>query len=396
MDGAHKAVKIAEKVYWVGAIDWRLREFHGYSTPRGTTYNAYLVLGEKPILLDTVKAGFAGEMLSRIASVIPPEEIKIVVSNHSEMDHSGELPSVLKKLRPEKVLASEMGVKTLRAHFHEDLNLTAVSDGQKLDAGGSALTFYESRMLHWPDSMVALLEGENVLFSNDIFGMHAACGGRFDDETPAWRAEAAKYYANIVLPYSAVVKAFLAKAEKAGIRPKIIAPDHGPVWRKNPAEIVRLYGKWAGQKPENKAVIAYDTMWGSTEKLAGAIAEGVISGGSEVRVMPLSSSHRSEIASELLEAGALVVGSPVLNKQVFPTVADLMVYLIGLARKNLVGAAFGSYGWAPSGIENLSAMLKEAGVEQIAAPLCCHYVPDEAALSAAFKLGAEISARLRA
>ncbi|MDD5627986.1 MAG: FprA family A-type flavoprotein [Elusimicrobia bacterium] len=394
MKGPFQAVPVTDKVYWVGAVDWDIRDFHGYATSRGTTYNAYLVMADKPTLIDTVKAPFADEMLARIRSVCDPKSIRYVVSNHSEMDHSGALPQALALIQPEKVLASAMGVKALQAHFHWDVPVQAVKDGETLDLGGERLTFMETRMVHWPDSMFSYLQGAGVLFSNDGFGMHLASARRFDDETPERFVEAAKYYANILLPFSDIVLALLDKVAKSGLPLKLIAPDHGPVWRREPERIVSLWAEWARQKPRNKAVVVFDTMWGSTDKLGRAAAEGLVQAGVETLVMPLRGNHRSDVATELLEAGAILVGSPTINKQLFPTVADLLSYLKGLRRKNLTGAAFGSYGWGGESIKLAQDALTEMGVATVE-PVKCQYVPDAAALDAAHALGQKVAAKLK-
>ncbi|MBI5239898.1 MAG: FprA family A-type flavoprotein [Elusimicrobia bacterium] len=394
MKGPFQAVKVTDKVYWVGAIDWDIRDFHGYATSRGTTYNAYLVMADKPTLIDTVKAQFHDELMARIASVCDPKSIKYVVSDHSEMDHSGCLPQLLELVKPEKVFASAMGVKALQAHFHWDTQVQAVKEGEVLDLGGESLRFMETRMVHWPDSMFSYLEGAGILFSNDGFGMHLASDLRFDDETPDWRYEAAKYYANILLPFSDIVLAVLDKVAKSGIKPRMIAPDHGPIYRKDMARIVSLWEGWARQKPANKAVVVFDTMWGSTDKLARTIADSLIEAGVHTVVMPLRGSHRSDVATELLEAGALLVGSPTINKQMFPTVADCLSYLKGLRRKNLVGAAFASYGWAGESVKLVQDALTEMGVATVE-PLKCQYVPDAAALEAARGLGQKVAAKLK-
>ena len=279
-----QAVQISEKVYWVGAIDWNIRDFHGYSTKRGTTYNAYLIMSEKPTLIDTVKKEFYDEMMERIQSVIDPKKIQIIISNHSEMDHSGALPQAVEAIEPEEVYVSSMGFKDITAQFHRDLKLKTVKTGDRIDVGGDTVSFVEARMLHWPDSMFSYLEKENVLFTNDVFGMHYATGKLFDDENEErlWLYEAEKYYANIVLPYSDIVLRFLAQVQKMGLSPKMIAPDHGFIWRKDPSKIINLYAKWASQAPNNKAVIVYDTMWGSTEKMASYISDGLREGGTVV------------------------------------------------------------------------------------------------------------------
>ena len=392
-----QAVKISDKVYWVGAIDWNLRDFHGYATRRGTTYNAYLVLGEKPTLVDTVKKEFYDEMMQRIQSVIDPKKIQIIISNHSELDHSGALAQTLEATEPDEVYVSEMGQKNLTAHFHRDLKLKIVKTGDKIDIGGDIISFLEARMLHWPDSMFSYLENEKILFSNDVFGMHLATDKLFDDENDehVWLTEAEKYYANIVLPYSDIVLRFLEQVKKMGLTPKVIAPDHGFVWRKNPTKIVNLYTQWATQKPTNKAVIVYDTMWGSSEKMARQIADGLSSGGTRVRILSMHHNDRSEVALALLDSAALIVGTPVLNSQIFPAMADVLCYLKGLKKKNLLGAAFGSYGWNGAPIDALTKTLEEMGVQIVCPAVKSMFVPDEQTSEKCREMGVQISRAIK-
>jgi len=391
-----QAVKISEKVYWVGAIDWNIRDFHGYSTKRGTTYNAYLILSEKPTLIDTVKKEFYGEMMERISGVIDPKKIEIIISNHSELDHSGALPQTITATQAKEVYVSAMGMKDLTGHFHEDLKLKVVKTGDKIDVGGDTISFVEARMLHWPDSMFSYLEKENILFSNDVFGMHYATSKLFDDENDEriWMTQAEKYYANIILPYSDIVLRFLDQVKKMGLSPLLIAPDHGFIWRKDPSRIVDLYAKWAAQTPNNKAVIIYDTMWGSTDLMARQIADGLRAGGSDVRLLSMHSNDRSKAALEILDASALIIGSPVLNSQIFPAMADVLCYLKGLRKKGLIGAAFGSYGWNGAPVDSLTKTLEEMGVEVVAPAVKSPFVPDENIKKSCFELGQLISQKL--
>ncbi len=388
-----KAVKIADNVYWVGAIDWNLKDFHGYTTKHGTTYNAYLITGKTPVLIDTVKSGFYDEMLERVKSVIDPKEIKIVISNHAEMDHSGALRQVIADIKPQKVLASQMGVKNLKLQLGADLPVEAVANASTLDLGDDKLTFVESRMLHWPDSMVTLLNGKNILFCNDIFGMHYASSLRFDDEMPEsdWFYEAKKYYANIVLPYSKIVLAFLEQVKKAGIAPSIICPDHGPIWRTNPGRIVELFTQFATQKNKKKVVVVYDTMWHSTDKMAAQITDGLASMGIEVKQMPLQHYHRSDVVTELLDSAGLVIGSPILNQEVYPSVAEFITYLRGLKKEGLIGGVFGSYGWSEGSFTKLEEGAKSLGLNLVAPALKSNFVPDEAKLKECFDFGVKIA-----
>jgi flavorubredoxin len=396
MSKTFKAVKISDRVHWVGAIDWAIRDFHGYSTERGSTYNAFLVMADKITLIDTVKAPFRGELLSRISSVVDPASISYIVSNHAEMDHSGCLEEVIEAVRPEKVFASVMGVKALKDHLHLDREIVGVKDGESLSLGDRQLTFTETRMIHWPDSMFSYLSDDDVLFSQDGFGMHLATAERFADEIPddVLEFEGARYFANILLPFAPLVEKLLEKVAALGITPEIIAPDHGPIWRDDLEKILGYYSRWSAQKPGRKAVIVYDTMWGSTDKMARAIAEGVAAGGSAVKVMPLKSCHRSDVAGELLDAGALIVGSPTLNNNIFPSVADVMTYLKGLKPANKIGAVFGSYGWSGEATVQLKRILEGMGIDMAGEIMKVKYVPGDEVLEDCFDLGREIAGRL--
>ena len=391
------AVKVSERVYWVGAVDWAIRDFHGYSTNQGSTYNAYLIVADKVTLIDTVKAPFQDELLARIATVVNPCDIDYLVSNHAEMDHSGALPALIQALKPEKVFASVMGVRALQEHFHLEQELVAVKDGDSLSLGNLNLQFLETRMLHWPDSMMTYLKEAAVLFSQDGFGMHLATSERFADELDlaSLRREGAKYYANILLPFSQLVLKLLERVQALGIPIRVIAPDHGPIWRKDPGTIVDWYREWAEQRPKSKAVIVYDTMWQSTALMARAIADGIAAGGAEVKVLGLRASDRSEVMTEVLDAGAVVVGSPTINNGLFPTVADMLVYMKGLKPRGKVGAAFGSFGWSGEAVGVIARELQEMGVELIDEPLKVKFVPDEAALKRCQELGANIARRLQ-
>jgi len=390
MADVFKAHKVSEKVYWVGAIDWGLREFHGYATPRGTTYNAFLVLAEKVTLVDTVKRPFVDEMFARVADVIEPSKIDYIISNHAEMDHTGGLPITIDRVGPEKVFASTMGAKALEEHFHFGYPIEPVRDGQTLNLGDMDVTFMETRMLHWPDSMMSYLAQAKILFSQDGFGMHLASSRRYDDELDLalleW--EAAKYYANILMPYAQMVEQLYGRLKSFDRPIDLIAPDHGPMWRKHIGWIADHYHRWAKREAKAKAVVTFDTMWHSTQLMADAVAEGLADAGLAVKVMPLAGSHRSDVATEVLDAAALLVGTPTINSQMFPTVADVLCYLRGLRPAGLTGAAFGSYGWGTgAGVDQVQAILADMKVELAAEPLKVKYVPDAEALARCRELG---------
>jgi len=395
MNTPFKAVRLNDKVFWVGAIDWAVRDFHGYLTSRGTTYNAYLIMADKITLVDTVKRPFVDELLSRVASVVDPTRIDYVVSNHAELDHSGGLPAVLQAVKPEKVFASAMGKRALADHFHWDVEVEAVKNGETLSLGRRTLAFTETRMLHWPDSMFSYLVEDKVLFSQDGFGMYLASSERFADEIDdsILEHEAAKYFANILTPYSGLVIKLLEKVAESGLEIDVIAPDHGPIWRRNPERIIEMYARYAAGAGGRKAVVAYDTMWGSTDAMARAIGEGLASGGTRAELMSLGSSHRSDVATQLLDAGALIVGSPTLNNNMFPTMADLLSYLGGLRFRPRLAAAFGSHGWSGEGVKHLSAKLADMGHE-VVGDVRCRYLPDAQILEQCRALGMLVAQKL--
>jgi flavorubredoxin len=396
MSETFKAVKVTDHVYWVGAIDWDIRDFHGYQTQRGSTYNAYLILADKITLIDTVKAPFRNEMLARIASVTDLSNVKYIISNHSEMDHSGSLPQVIDIIKPEKVFASTIGTQTLSQEFHSGHEITALKDGESLSLGNLNLTFLETKMLHWPDSMVTYLADDNLLFSQDAFGMHLATSERFADEIDEWiiEFEGIKYFANILMPMSALILRTLGKISDLGIKIDVIAPDHGPIWRKAVNKILEFYEKWATQKPTKKAVVTYYTMWHSTELMAKTIAEGLIAGGVSTKVMSLNACHRSDVVTEVLDAGALLVGSPTINSNMFPAVADLLYYLKGLRPQNLIGGVFGSYGWSGEAVGHVKDFLTDMKVELIGDGVKIKYVPDNEALAQCFSYGKLVAEEL--
>ncbi|MBN1150144.1 FprA family A-type flavoprotein [candidate division WOR-3 bacterium] len=390
----HKSVQISEKVFWVGAIDWGLRYFHGYSTNFGTTYNAYLILADKITLIDTVKKGFEEEMMSRIKYVVDPEKIDYIVSNHSEPDHSGSLVETARKVLPEKIFASPNGVKTLKKYF-PGLETTEIKDGERIDLKNSSLDFFVTPMLHWPDSMVSYLLPEKILFSQDAFGMHLASSERFDDEL-SWETlknRISEYYSNIITPYGKQVTASLNKL--AGMDFSLVAPDHGPIWRdkKHFSEVLSMYSEWARLKKKKKAVIIYETMWKSTEMMAKHLEDGLRSENIHTVVLNLQSSNRSDVAAELLESSALLAGSPTINNNAFPSLFDSLSYAKGLKFSVPYGIVFGSHGWSGEATGQLKAFLESMSIEVIS-EIKAAYKPDDEILEKCFEAGRDLGKKI--
>jgi flavorubredoxin len=388
-------VSLAKGLYWVGAIDWNLRNFHGYITPRGTTYNAYLIVDEKIALVDTVKAPFFKEMLEKVEEIVKPEEIDYVISNHVEIDHSGALPMTMKLTKNAELIATEKGKSGLMKYHKTNWRFTTTKEKSEIDLGKRKLKFIETPMLHWPDSMVTYVERDNILLSSDAFGQHLATSQRFDDQVDLAivMQEAAKYYANIVMPFGAIVQNVLGKLQSLKI--SMIAPAHGLIWRTNPMRIVDAYGRWAIGESKNKALIIYDTMWGSTEMIAKALLDAISSENVEVVWFNLSKTDDSEVITQVLDAKVLLVGSPTLNNGMFPTVSRFLTYLKGLRPKGKIGACFGSYGWGGGALKAMEEELRRIGIDVVESNLDFRYVPDEEELRKAKEFGKMMAKRIK-
>ncbi len=388
-------IEVKPGIFWVGAIDWNVRNFHGYLTQRGTTYNSYLILDDLIALVDTVKESFFPEMMRRIEEVIDPGSIDLVVVNHIEPDHAGAIARLRRKIGNAEFIVSERGVEGLKRYHGGDLNLFTIKEKPSVSLGRRSLQFLATPMLHWPDSMITYIQEERLLLSNDAFGQHLATSERFDDEADlsVVMREAAKYYANIVMPYWKVVLRVLESLSNLEI--EMIAPSHGVIWRKHPDRIVEAYRRWAEGASEERVVIVYDTMWGSTELIARAIEEGAVSEGVMVQAHRLSMSHYSDVVADILEAKAILVGSPALNATLFPTVAAFLAYLKGLRPRNKFAAAFGSYGWGGGAKKDAEEELRRAGFEVIESDLHFQFKPSTEELSKATAFGVEIARRVK-
>ena len=390
------AVEVVPGVYWVGAVDWSIRDFHSYVTRHGTTYNAYLIKAEKVALVDTVRAEFSRQLLANVEGITPPEEIDYIVVNHVEPDHSGAMPAVMNAARSAKVLATEAGVNGLLRHYHRrDWPLVAVKTGDELALGGKTLSFIEAPMLHWPDSMFTYLKEDGLLLPNDAFGQHLATSQRFDDEVQDLMGAAAGYYANILMPFAPQVARMIEKLRNLGLRIETIAPSHGVIWRKYPAKIVQAYMEWSGGRSENKAVVVFDSMWGSTEKMAYAIADGVASRGVEAKVFHLRRSDTSDVLKEILDARAIIIGSSTLNNGPLPAMVSFLACMRGLRPRGKGTAAFGSYGWGGGAIRAIEAECKAMGMEALAAGLGVKYVPDQSELQTCIEYGRTIADKVK-
>lgn len=388
-----KLTEIAKNIYDVGVQDWAVRDFHGYQTEKGATYNSYLIMDEKITLIDTVKAPFAEDLLHNISQVTPLENIAYIVINHVEPDHSGAMPALAKACPNAKFIISMAGKNEAIQHYGDIFDFEVVKDGQTLNIGEHTLTFAMMTMLHWPDNMATYCAEEKLLFSNDAFGQHYATSKRFDDlvDQGALYYEAKKYFANILWPYARLIDKAIAKI--AGFDIRIIAPSHGVIWRTNASEIIDLYSKWGRGVCDGSLVIAYDSMWGGTEKIARAIARGAQRAGVEVKVFKMSNTPNSTVSTEVFTCSGLLVGSPTLNSGILPTIGSLLVYLKGLNPVGKKVATFGTFGWAGGAQKDMEEILLKFNKE-VMPPFQCKWTPQAANIEAAEQYGYDFAQEL--
>lgn len=385
-------------------MDWELRKFHGeeLSAHRGSTYNSYLIKGpEKTALIDTVWGPFAKEYVYNLKKEIDLKKIDYVIANHGETDHSGTLPELLREIPGTPVYCSSAGIKSLQGQYHEEWNFVTVKTGDKIDlGGGKELIFVEAKMLHWPDSMFCYLTGDNILFPNDAFGQHYATEYMFNDlvDQAELYAEAIKYYANILAPFSPLVTAKIKEVVGMGLPVEIICPSHGVIWREDPLQIVNKYLEWADSYQENQVTIVYDTMWDGTRKTAEAIARGLKAENPEmnIKLYNAARSDVNDVVTEIFKSKAIVVGSPTINKGILHSISSLMEMAKGLKLKQKKAAAFGCYGWSGESVGIVNRLLEEAGFELISKEgLKVLWNPDQGAVDSAIELGREIGKAVR-
>jgi flavorubredoxin len=384
-------VKILEGIYWVGVVDWDIRNFHGftYSTRRGTTYNSYLIIDKKTALIDSVYRPFTGEMIERIKKIIDLSKIDFIIVNHVEKDHSSAISRILELAPKAKLIGTALCKEGLEKHYFGDWDFQIVKNGEEIVLGNRKLKFIHAPMLHWPDSMFTYIEKDGLLLPNDAFGQHLATSKRFDDEVDSniLMEEAAKYYAVILWPLSKLVIKKIEEIQQLGLKINIIAPSHGVIWRSDPIKIIKSYLKWAKGDSLDKILVVYDTMWGSTEKMARAIIEGINSKGIETVLFRLPYTDVSDIIKEFLEAKGLIVGSSTINNGILHTLAPFLEELHGLKPKKKIATAFGSYGWGGGAVNDIEEKFKKAGIDVVFPSLTVKWVPNNNEIKKCIEFG---------
>ncbi len=370
-------ITLKDGIDWVGYVDWTVRDFHGYKTDSGSTYNSYLIRDEKTAVIDAVKAPYVGKLLKNIQALTDLDKIDYVVCNHAEPDHSGGLP-VLLAACPQAELVCNAKCKTaLEKHYDTSAwKWLVVDDGDTISLGKRTLSFINTPMVHWPESMFTYVPEDKLLFSMDAFGQHYASAFRFDDEEPldVILQEAKTYYANIVMLYGRPIAQTMARAAELDI--EMIAPSHGVIWRSHIKEVFAAYQNYVVCKPRPKVVVLYATMWKSTEQMASAILEGAQERNVEAQLFNVDSTHATRIVTEVLDCAAVAIGSPTLNNGIMPSMAGVLCYMKGLRPTNKQGFAFGSYGWSKrGGPSEVGTAMEEMKIEILREPIRTQYVP---------------------
>ncbi|MCF7849955.1 MAG: FprA family A-type flavoprotein [Kiritimatiellales bacterium] len=385
-------ITLKEGIDWVGYIDWTVRDFHGYKTESGSTYNAYLIRDEKCAVIDAVKAPFVDQYINHIRALTDLEKIDYIVCNHAEPDHSGGLPAMMAACPQAELVCNAKCKTALEKHFDTVAwKWHVVEDGDTIALGKRTLSFINTPMVHWPESMFTYVPEEKLLFSMDAFGQHYASAFRFDDEEPldVILQEAKAYYANIVMLYGRPIAQTMARAAELDIQ--MIAPSHGVIWRSHIKEVFEAYQGYVVCKPAAKVVIIYASMWKSTEKMARAILEGAQECNVHAQLFDVDNTHRTRIVTDVLDAAAIAVGSPTLNNSLMPEMAAALTYLQGLRPTNKTGFAFGSYGWSKKGgASAVEKFLEEMKINILREPLRVQYVPSEEVLEECREAGRQL------
>lgn len=385
-------ITLKDGIDWVGYIDWTVRDFHGYKTDSGSTYNAYLIRDDKCAVIDAVKGPYAERLIERIEALTDLKNINYVVCNHAEPDHSGGLPGLMAVCPHAELVCNAKCKAALEMHYDTAAwKWRVVDDGEEISLGRRTLSFINTPMVHWPESMFTYVVEDKLLFSMDAFGQHHASAFRFDDEEPldVILQEAKAYYANIVMLYGRPIAQTMERAAELQI--EMIAPSHGVIWRSHIKDVFEAYQKWVVCKPTPKVIVLYASMWASTELMAEAILEGAQECNVEAQFFNVDTTHSTRIATEVLDCAAIAIGSPTLNNTLMPNMAGVLSYLGGLRPTNKQGFAFGSYGWSKrGGASEVESRMKEMKIEIVREPLRAQYVPTPEVLAACREAGRQM------
>ena len=389
--------QITKDVFSVGVIDWNMRNFHGntFITKNGVTYNSYLINDNEPALIDVVHKGFEDEFIKNILEIISPEKIKHVILNHLEPDHSGAIEYMAKVLKNAKFYGTAKLKEGLLKYYDLNIEINVVKTGDKINLGNNTLTFVEIPMVHWPDSMITYCPEKKILFSNDAFGQHIATNKTFTDEIKQdilWQ-EVTKYYANILWPLGPMIEKSINNLLTMNLPIDFVAPSHGLVWRNNINKVIEKYLSWTKNEVKNKVVVVYETMWGSTQIMAREIVRALTNNNIEAKMFDIAKTDFAEVAYEMLEAKAFVIGSSTHDNEMLAYIAGYMHFLKGMKPKNRIAVSFGSFGWAGGAVKEIATNLSSFGIEVID-QISAKFKPNKEEMEKCYQAGEKLSKAL--
>lgn len=391
-------IEIKKNIYWTGIKDWELRKFHGHelSTHRGSTYNSYVIKDEKTVLVDTVWNPYKEVFVERLEKEIGLKNIDMIVINHNEPDHGGSLEYLMSFIPDTPIYCTKNGADIIKRHFHKDWNFNIVKTGDSVKTGEYELIFVEMQMLHWPDSMLTYIKGANVALSNDAFGQHYSPKSLFNDEVDECELyqEAIKYYANILSPFSPLIKKKVEEIRNMNLAIDMIAPSHGVIWRENPSQIIDKYYEWSQNYNKGHVVIIYDTMYDATAKMAEAIGEGLLKSGIYYKMFNSSVTDASDLITESFKAKGIIVGSCTVDNSVLRSISGLLDGIKSRKFKSKVGASFGSYGWSGEAPKIIKRELEAGGMKVPQEPIAFKYRPTDDELQKCVEFGKKFAENL--
>jgi flavorubredoxin len=356
--------EISEGVFWVGIKDFNRRIFDALiPLPQGTSYNAYLVKGkEKTALIDTVNPGFEKELIEKIGQITDPTDLDYIVMNHAEPDHANAIPYMMQASKEAVLITTEKDAKMAKI-FHRvpDERIKTVKDGDAIELGGKTLKFIEAPMLHWPETMFTYLVEGKVLFPCDFFGAHTAFG-IYDEDVEEIIPVAKRYFGEIMMPFRNMGKKALDKIKNLEI--KLIAPSHGPIY-KNPERILEAYRKWTAGETKQKAIVVYVSMWSSTEAMIKTMVETLLSEGIEVSLYNLPHADIGEIAKDLVDSRAIVLGMPTVLGGMHPIAMNAANLVKALRPPLKYAIILSSYGWAGGALRQALEILGPTKIEVV-------------------------------
>ena len=352
------AEKINDEIFWLGVNSPDSRHFHGIPSPRGGSYNSYLILDGQPTIIDGTNKPFFDGYVESLKSVIDPLKVAYIVVNHAENDHAGAMKEITELCRNAKVVCTEKGKEFLETAFGVKAEFHIVKENDELSIGKRKMRFIMDPMVHWPETMITYLVEDKIVFTADLFSTEIGHEHLFADEYEPFEDNTLDYFSLIFRPYHTSVRRAVDSVKKLEL--SMIAPSHGPVYRKGMDKIIAYYDKLLDHPEDNKVLIVYYSIWSSTQKMAQKVAEGVQAEGFEAKVVDIYGAEMVDLMSQALTSKAIALGSLNMINHYYPLFDALFKFLEMNSQKGKKAAVFGSHGWAP-----LSAHKLKAGLEAI-------------------------------